>query len=203
MKKALSALVAALVISAPSIAEESQLYRPNVQNNGLDSIKGTEVQHGMFGAGFASVLSANNDIQPGMLLSARYFAGEKWYLLGEVQLGSHSTRAVFINDVEVRSDSEDALRIGAGAGLSLLQGNASTSGITAIPWVLATELSVGEQYSGDTSGRYTSLGMSLQFHGPRVWTALGTRQFIISDERLQQLNSDGGMQWDISLGLWF
>jgi len=45
--------------------------------------------------------------------------------------------------------------------------------------------------------------MSLQFHGERVWTALGTRQFLITDERLERLNSDGGIQWDISLGLWF
>lgn len=203
MKKALTVLVAALVMPVPSLAAESQLYRPKVQSNGLDAIEGTDVQRGMFGAGYASTLTTYNDIQPAMLISGRYFAGEKWYLLGEVQLGSYSTTAVIQNGVEVRSDSEDALRFSVGAGLSLLHGSASTSGITAVPWVLATELAVGEQYSGDTSGRYTSLGMSLQFHGQRVWTALGGRQFIIADERLEQLNSDGGIQWDISLGLWF
>lgn len=203
MKKALIALIPAVIIPAQSLAADSQVYRPNVQNNGLDSIEGTQVQHGMFGAGYASTLTTNNDIQPGLLFSGRYFAGEKWYLLGEVQLGSFSTTAMIRDGVEIRGDSEDSLRFGAGAGLSLLQGNASTSGITAVPWVLATELMVGEQYSGDTSGRYTSLGMSLQFHGERVWTALGTRQFLISDERLQSFDSDGGIQWDISLGLWF
>ena len=203
MKKALTVLIAALVIPVPSLAAESQLYRPKVQSNGLDAIEGTDVQRGMFGAGYASTLTTYNDIQPAMLISGRYFAGEKWYLLGEVQLGSYSTTAVIQNGVEVRGDSEDALRFSVGAGLSLLQGSASTSGIIAVPWVLATELAVGEQYSGDTSGRYTSLGMSLQFHGQRVWTGLGGRQFIIADERLEQLNSDGGIQWDISLGLWF
>ena len=203
MKKALMVIIAALALPTQSLAADSQLYRPKVQNNGLDEIKGTDVQRGMFGAGYASTLTTSNDIQPGLLISGRYFAGEKWYLLGEVQLGSYSTTAIIQDGVEVRGDSEDALRFGAGAGLSLLQGNASTSGITAVPWVHAAELAVGEQYSGDTSGRYTSLGMSLQFHGERVWTALGTRQFLITDERLERLNSDGGIQWDISLGLWF
>jgi len=69
--------------------------------------------------------------------------------------------------------------------------------------VLAAELNAGEQHSGDTSGRYASLGMNVQFHGERIWTGIGVREFLVDDERLQSLESDGGTQWDISLGLYY
>jgi len=202
MKRKLILSACALMASlSPSALAE--VYSPGNQSNGLDALEDTPVQHGMLGAGYANTLSTNNDAQPGMLFTGRYFAGEKWYLLGELQFGTFSTRAVVQNGEEVRSDDEEMLRYSAGAGYALLQGTASTSGARAVPWVIAAELTAGEQNSGDTSGRYASLGTSVQFHGDRIWTALGVREFLVDDERLQSLESDGGTQWDISLGMWF
>lgn len=195
--------LATILCGGFSVSASAEVYQPGMQGNGLNELEETLVQHGMFGAGFASTLTSNNDHQPSMVFSGRYFAGEKWYLLGELQLGTFSSSAVEVDGEELRAESEEALRYTFGAGYSLLQGTASTSGIRAVPWVLATEFNVGEQTSGDTSGRYTSLGVSVQFQGERIWTALGFREFLISDERLEQLGSDRGMQWDISLGMWF
>ncbi len=186
-----------------SLGAAAEVFSPGNQRNGLDDLNETDVEHGVFSVGYANTLAYNNDSQPGIMFTARYFAGEKWYLLGEAQLGQFSTRAVINDGQEVRSDDEELLRYSAGAGYSLLQGTASTSGVRAVPWVLAAELHAGEQHSGDTSGRYASLCMTVQFHGERIWTGLGVREFLVDDERLQSLESDGGTQWDISLGLYY
>ena len=186
-----------------SLGAAAEVFSPGNQRNGLDDLSETAVEHGVFSVGYANTLAYNNDSQPGIMFTARYFAGEKWYLLGEAQLGQFSTRAVINDGQEIRSDDEELLRYSAGAGYSLLQGTASTSGVRAVPWVLAAELHGGEQHSGDTSGRYASLGMTVQFHGERIWTGLGVREFLVDDERLQSLESDGGTQWDISLGLYY
>jgi len=193
--------IAGLMVASAGV--HAEVYRPNVQGNGLDSLQETDVQRGMFGAGFANTLTTNNDSQPSMMFSLRHFGGEKWYLLGELQMGLFSTRAVFQDGEEVRSDDEELLRFSFGAGYALLQGTASTSGVRVLPWSLAVEATVGEQYSGDTSGQYGSVGMSVQFHGERVWTSLGVREFLLTDERLAGIDSDAGTQWDISLGLWY
>ncbi len=186
-----------------SLSAAAEVFSPGSQRNGLDDLSETEVEHGVFSVGYANALAYNNDPQPGILFTARYFAGEKWYLLGEAQIGQFSTRAVINDGQEIRSDDEELLRYSAGAGYALLQGTASTSGVRAVPWVLSAELNAGEQHSGDTSGRYASLGMSVQFHGDRIWTGIGVREFLVDDERLQSLESDGGTQWDISLGLYY
>lgn len=185
------------------ISASAEVYSPGNQNNGLNELEDTDVQHGVFSVGYVNTLAYNNDSQPGILFGGRYFAGERWYLLGELQVGSHSTRAVVSNGEVLREDDEELLRYSAGAGYAILQGTASTSGLRAVPWSIAAEFNAGEQQSGDTSGRYASLGLNVQFHGERVWTSVGVREFLIDDERLQALESDGGTQWDISLGLWF
>ncbi|WP_300426563.1 hypothetical protein [uncultured Thalassolituus sp.] len=197
-------LCAALITAAlPAFADNASVYKPRVQANGLKDIKSAGTQHGMLGAAYANTLTTGNEIQAGLLLNGRYFAGDRWYLLGEFQYGEFNSEDLSDGDTLVIEEGEDALRYAFGAGYSVLQGNASTSGQYAVPWSIAAELAVGEQTTGDTSGQYTSLGLSVQFHGPKVWTAVGARQFVISDERLEQVGADRGMQWDISLGMWF
>lgn len=202
MKKLAFAVITALAVQG-AVAEESSVYRPQLKSNGLKSMKSVGVQHGMLGAAYASTLTSNNEVQAGVMMNTRYFAGERWYVLGELQIGEFSSSAVVVDGEVLREEKEDALRYAFGAGYAILQGSASTSGQYAIPWAIAAELAAGEQYSGATSGQYTALGLSVQFHGPRVWTALGVREFSIADERLKTLGSDRGMQWDISLGMWF
>lgn len=202
MKKLAFALLA-MAVAQVTVAAEAEVYRPQLKTNGLKDMKSIGVQHGMLGAAYASTLSSNNEVQAGVLMNARYFAGERWYVLGELQIGTFSTSEVVVDGEVLRDEKEDALRYAFGAGYAILQGSASTSGQYAIPWAIAAELAAGEQYSGETSGQYTSMGLSVQFHGPRVWTAIGGREFSIADERLKELGSDRGMQWDISLGMWF
>jgi len=201
MKTATGALL--LVLSSAVAAESTSVYKPVVRGNGLKDLESSGTQHGMLGAAYANTLTTQNDVAAGLLLNARYFAGERWYLLGEFQYGEFNSEDLIKDDEVVIEAGEDALRYAFGAGYSILQGNASTSGQYAVPWSIAAELAVGEQTTGDTSGQYTSLGLSVQFHGPKIWTAIGTRQFKVADERLESLGTDRRMQWDISLGMWF
>jgi len=90
-----------------SFTAAAEVFSPGNQRNGLDDLGDTEVEHGIFSVGYANTLAYNNDSQPGILFTARYFAGEKWYLLGEAQLGQFSTRAVINDGQEVRSDDEE------------------------------------------------------------------------------------------------
>lgn len=190
-----------LVLASAAYADET-IYQPApVVDNGLKSLKEPSTQSGMLGLGYTTSVIENTGLQNGIQLSARYFTGPKWYALGELQVADYSSNTLVADqgvDVPGRST-----RYSLGMGYSLLQGNASVSGKTVLPFVLGVELAVGQQSFGDTSGLYMSGGVTTQVHWKKYWGALGVRQFKLDEEAQPLLNSQWGVQWDIQVGLWF
>ena len=137
-------------------------------------------------------------LRPGIMTVER---AEVDKALGEVEMATYSTNTLVADDsVNVPDDST---RYALGMGYSLLQGNASVSGKTVMPFVLAVELAAGEQSFGDTGGLYLSGGISTQVHWKKYWGALGIRQFNLDENAQPLINSEWGIQWDIQLGFWF
>ncbi|HBS41939.1 MAG TPA: hypothetical protein DEA26_04605 [Oceanospirillales bacterium] len=202
MRSITLALAGLLMLTAAGVRADETIYQPApMVDNGLNDLTKPSTQHGMLGLGYTTSLIENTGLQNGVLVSARYFTGDKWYALGEVEMATYSTNTLVADDsVNVPDDST---RYALGMGYSLLQGNASVSGKTVMPFVLAVELAAGEQSFGDTGGLYLSGGISTQVHWKKYWGALGIRQFNLDENAQPLINSEWGIQWDIQLGFWF
>lgn len=202
MKRVKLGLCCLSLVAVSAASADETIYQPApVVDNGLKALKEPSTQNGMVGVGYTTSVIENTGLQNGIQLSARYFTGPKWYALGELQVSDYSSNTLVADqsvDVPDRST-----RYALGMGYSLLQGNASVSGKTVLPFVLGVELAVGQQSFGDTSGLYVSGGISTQIHWKKYWGALGVRQFNLDEEAQPLLNSEWGVQWDIQLGLWF
>ena len=202
MKSVQLALGGLLMLAAVTATAEETIYRPApMVEHGLEDMAQPEVQHGMIGLGYTTTVIENTALTNGVMLSGRYFTGDKWYALGELQVSSYKGNEQLQDDtVDEPSNSK---RFALGMGYSLLQGNASVSGKTVMPFVLAVELAAGQQSFGDTGGRYLSGGISTQVHWKKYWGALGVRQFTLDKDAQPLVESEWGVQWDISAGFWF
>lgn len=191
-----------MLLAASTQAENQQIYKPVIVKNGLDNIDKIASRRGMLGIGYANVLPENASTSPRLNLNARYLAGDHWYWLGEIQLGVNENPELVVEGIRYREPEENVTRYAMGAGYAFLLGNASIRGVS-LPWKMSAELLVGDQQTADSNGRYSSLGLTTQLMGKRMWGALGLRQYHIDDERLTLLGSNWGTQWDISIGFWF
>lgn len=161
------------------------------------------VRHGSWGMGLNYLSQENLTAHMGISMNVRWFAGERWYVLGEYQYAPFNGDSTITSGGSTLEANEDAHVIAGGAGFALMQGSASINGRQSLPWQLAIEGLAGQQITGATSGRYTGLGLSWQVIGRDYWVASGWRLYASDDSRLKDFNADTGAQWGISFGSWF
>lgn len=185
-------------------AETTDIYQPRLKVAGLEKSQDISRRYGSWGIGVAQQAQDNLSSRTAINISGRWFAGERWYLLGTLQ------QAPFNGD-EIRDGSgqilfaagEQANVLAGGVGYAFLQGTASLNGQVSYPWQVAVEGLIGEQYTGDSSGRYTGLVFSWQILADDYWLATEWRTYQSDDSRLDQLNVNKGVQWGISFGSYF
>lgn len=203
MKFSTAVAICAVLFASAASAERSStdIYDPQVKYSGLEDLDSVERQHGTIGVGFSNTVAEKQELKPGVNLSARYFAGERWYVTGE--LGFSSYFDFSLDEGFVLEEREQVLLAAAGLGYAILQGTASTFGDYTFPWLMAVEVAMGSQQSGDTRGRYTSLGLSWQVNATNYWYSFGARQYRVDDQRLKLLGANEGMQWNLSFGIYY
>ncbi|MCD8521585.1 MAG: hypothetical protein LRY66_11900 [Saccharospirillaceae bacterium] len=187
-----------------AVAETTDIYQPRLKVAGLEKSQDISRRYGSWGIGVAQQAQDNLSSRTAINISGRWFAGERWYLLGTLQ------QAPFNGD-EIRDGSgqilfaagEQANVLAGGVGYAFLQGTASLNGQVSYPWQVAVEGLIGEQYTGDSSGRYTGLVFSWQILADDYWLATEWRTYQSDDSRLDQLNVNKGVQWGISFGSYF
>lgn len=185
-------------------AETTDIYQPRLKIAGLDKSENINRRYGSWGVGLAQQAQDNLSSRSALNVTARWFAGERWYLLGSAQIAPFNEDEVRDGSGRVLLESgEQANVLNAGAGYAFLQGAASFSGRTSYPWQVAVEALLGEQYTGDSSGRYTGLTFSWQLLGDDYWFATEWRAYQSDDSRLDKLNVNKGMQWGVSFGSYF
>ena len=203
MKFSTAVAICAFLFASTASAERSStdIYDPQVKYSGLEDLDSVERQHGTIGIGFSNTVAEKDELKPGLNLSARYFAGERWYVTGE--LGFSSYFDFTLDKGLVLEEREQVVLTTAGVGYALLQGTASTFGEFTFPWLMAVEVAMGSQQTGDTRGRYTALGLSWQLNTTNYWYSFGTRQYRVDDQRLKALGANEGIQWNMSFGIYY
>jgi hypothetical protein len=199
MKFSSAVALCAFLFASTASAERSStdIYDPQIKYSGLEDLDEVERQHGTIGIGFSNTVAEKDELKPGVNLSARYFAGERWYVTGELGFSS------FLDESFVLEEREQVFLANAGVGYALLQGTASTFGNYTFPWLMAVEVAMGSQHTGDTRGRYTALGLSWQIKATNYWYSFGARQYRVDDQRLKTLGANEGMQWNLSFGIYY
>ena len=193
----------AFLSAAANATDAKDIYSPTPdQSAALSNPTGT-VRHGSWGMGLNYLSQENLAAHMGISMNVRWFAGERWYVLGEYQYAPFNGDVTATSGSSTLEANENAHVIAAGAGYALMQGSASINGRQALPWQLAVEGLAGQQLTGDTSGRYTGLGLSWQIIGREYWVASGWRLYTSDDSRLKDFNVQSGAQWGISFGSWF
>lgn len=185
-------------------AETTDIYQPRIKVAGLEKTENIPQRYGSWGIGIAQQAQDNLSGRTAFYINGRWFAGERWYLLGMAQYAP-------FNGDEIRNGSgqilfsagEQANVLAAGVGYAFLQGTASLNGQVSYPWQVAVEGLLGEQYTGDSSGRYSGLAFSWQILADHYWLATEWRTYQSDDSRLDSLNVNKGMQWGISFGSYF
>jgi len=203
MKLKLLPIMLLLVTSASFAQDVSDIYQPDVRRAGLKQTESLDVRRAMVGIGAVYQSQDNLQSRLGINLNLRWLAGERWYVLGEYQYAPFNEDEVSDGTEVLLQANETASVLAAGAGYVVMQGSASFNGRRTFPWQLAAEGFVGEQFTGDTSGRYTGIGFSWQIIEQDYWVAMGWRVYQSDDERLNGLDVNSGAQWGVSFGSWF
>ncbi|UTW49749.1 hypothetical protein [Bacterioplanoides sp. SCSIO 12839] len=182
----------------------TDIYQPRVLEAGVASDADIEQRHGSWGVGIAQIAQENLPSTLGLNASARYFAGERWYVLANIQLANLSDRVIRDDQGEtlVKKDVTSVL-VNTGLGYQLMQGNASFSGNRSYPWQFALEGYLGEQFNGESSGLYYGVGSSWQLQINDFWVSLDLKNFTIADDNLKQAEIDNGIQWGITFGSYY
>ena len=198
------ALLSLLPISAYVQAEAvSDIYQPDTRQVRVSGQEAIPVRNAMLGIGAVYQSQDNLESRLGVNMSVRWLASDRWYVSGEYQHAPFNQDAVVQDGAVVVEANENASVLAAGMGYAVMQGNASFNGRRSYPWQLAVEMFAGEQFTGDTSGRYTALGFSWQIIERDCWVAMGWRIYQTNDERLSKLDVNSGAQWGVSFGFWF
>lgn len=192
------------VLVNPSQAETTDIYQPRVLVAGVKKQENIERTYGSWGFGIGQVAQENLTTSMAFNFSGRYFAGERWYVLANLQAGNLSDRVITdANGKVLVKENVTSVLINSGLGYNLMQGSASFSGLRIYPWQLAVEAHLGEQFNGDSSGRYIGLGLSWQLMIDKRWLSLDSRTFQINDDNLKQASVSKGIQWGLSFGSYF
>ncbi|MCT7359814.1 hypothetical protein [Thalassolituus pacificus] len=187
-----------------SVAETTDIYQPRIKVAGLEQSENISRRYGSWGIGVAQQAQDNLSGRTALNISARWFAGERWYLLGTAQYAPFNRDEIRNGSGQVLLESgEQANVLAGGVGYAFLQGTASLNGHMSYPWQVAVEGLLGEQYTGDSSGRYSGLAFSWQLLGDDYWLATEWRTYQSDDSRLDKLNVNKGVQWGISFGSYF
>lgn len=185
-------------------AETTDIYQPDSLVAGVTEQQDISRRLGSWGVGVGQVARERLPAMNQFNVSGRYFAGERWYVLAGLQLSEFSDELITADNGEVLVKKDvTAVTATTGLGYQLMQGSASFSGNSTYPWQLGTEAYVGEQYTGDSSGRYLGIGISWQLLVDDYWLALEWKSFQVDDKALQQADIDKGMQWGISFGSFY
>ena len=193
-----------VVLMTSAKAQTTDIYQPKVLVAGVSKQESIERTNGSWGFGVGQVAQENLTANMAFTFGGRYFAGERWYVLANLQSGTFSDRVIADagGQVLVKKDVTSVL-VNSGLGYNLMQGSASFSGVRAYPWQLGIEAYLGEQFTGDSSGRYTGLGLSWQLIMGKRWLSLDSKTFQINDDNLKQAKVSKGIQWGLSFGSYF
>lgn len=204
MKYLTVTLISLLAVSSQlHAADVKDIYHPDIRTAHLEQNEAIDVHHGSWGVGVVYQSQENLAARMGLNLNGRWFASERWYLLGEYQYAPFNTDEISSNGSVLLESGETANVLAGGVGYSFMQGSASFSGLRSYPWQVALELLSGQQMTGDTSGRYTGAGLSWQVMSHDYWFAAGWRLYSADDSRLKNIDVNAGAQWGISFGSWF
>lgn len=138
-------------------------------------------------------------------VSGRYHMTERWDALfvGTVGMTQLSNPEIKSGTRTLMDKNESFYSFAAGASYSLLKGITSFNGDSYLPWQLSTDVLVGEQFTGNSHGLYTSVGASLSVMFDEYWVGTETRYYQVDDEVLNKVGQHRGLQWSIAVGFYY
>ena len=178
-------------------SELSDIYSP-VEPEKIN--KDIEVNSFTYGVGIHQMAYQNNQQNYGIETYLNYKLGDRWEIVGNLQFGDSNSETTVIDDIVIREADEQYLIIAGGGQYSLIQGSASINGRQHYPWQMAIQALTGHQTTGDTSGRYTAIGLVWLLEQNKYNIAVHGRYGLHGDQRLDLIGSDRSMQWGITLG---
>lgn len=193
MKKIIT--LAALLLSAMcSSAEDELIYKPKVLMPEIPDSAKVEDRNWRVAGYLGQVLPSNLDSTDQLGGSLTYLVSNRWYITTELWYSNWNGQLI---------ESTEAVRVGAGVGVDLLQGAAYVAKGLTLPWTMYGQLSSGTHYMDDESATYYSGVMGWRLTKDNYYAGLEWQAFNIDDQRLQQIKADKGYQWAIQFGRYF
>ena len=158
----------------------------------------------LLGVGVVDQHAENFDSRRLLSIQARLPLTEHWYLIGGMEYGVLSADPVRRDDgVAVIEADSTTLMLHSGLGVPLLRGIVRTPFGEYAPWQVGIEGLLGEQYTGDLSGRYVGAGLNMSLLLSSFWLATDWRWFNVDDDALKAAGIHQGTQLGLSAGVWF
>ena len=162
------------------------------------------VRSWLLGVGLVDQHADNFDARRLLSAQARLPLTDYWYLMAGMEYGVLSDDPVKREDgVAVLVSNTTTLALYSGLGAPLLRGIVKTPGGTYAPWQVGVEGLLGEQVTGDQSGRYVGAGINMTLMLQSFWLASDWRWFNVDDEALKAAGIHQGVQLGLSAGVWF
>lgn len=137
-------------------------------------------------------------------VQARFPLSDAWYLLAGLEYGLLSEEPVQRSDgVAVVAANTTTLMLHSGLGVPLLRGIVRTPTGAYAPWQISVEGLLGEQYTGNLSGRYSGAGLNMTLMLQSFWLATDWRWFNVDDDALKAVGIHQGTQLGLTAGIWF
>lgn len=158
----------------------------------------------LLGVGVVDQHAENFDSRRLLSIQARLPLSEHWYLIGGMEYGLLSADPVRRGDgVTVVAADSTTLMLHSGLGVPLFRGIVRTPFGEYAPWQVGVEGLLGEQYTGDLSGRYVGAGLNMSLLLSSFWLATDWRWFNVDDDALKAAGIHQGTQLGLSAGVWF
>lgn len=157
-----------------------------------------------FGIGLVDQHAEHFDSRRLLSVSARYPLSDFWYLLAGLEYGLLSEDPIQRDDgLVLVAGNTTTLMVHSGLGVPLLRGIMRTPMGAYAPWQISVEGLLGEQYTGNLSGRYVGAGFNTTLMLRSVWLGTDWRWFNVDDDALKAAGINQGIQAGVSLGIWF
>lgn len=197
----LQGILPLIAAGAPGVT--SEIFEPTPRTfNFVDNVP---QRHGTLGLSLGQQTSSEFGDAAILGASARYHLTERWDALfvGTIGMTQLSNPEIKSGTRTLMDKNESFYSFAAGASYSLLKGITSFNGDSFLPWQLSTDVLVGEQFTGNSHGLYTSVGASLSVMFDEYWVGTETRYYQVDDEVLNEVGQHRGLQWSIAVGFYY
>ncbi|MBM94567.1 MAG: hypothetical protein CMI09_01790 [Oceanospirillaceae bacterium] len=156
------------------------------------------------GLGVVDQHAENFDARRLLSAQARFPLSDYWYLMAGMEYGLLSEDPVRTDGgLAVVAGNTTTLMLHSGLGVPVFRGIVRTPAGAYAPWQISLEGLLGEQYTGNLSGRYVGAGINMTLMLQSFWLATDWRWFNVDDDALKAAGVNQGVQAGLSAGVWF